>query len=626
MSEVRFSYTSEEIFIATALNLLMNDSLFTRQKAYKYLKFLPDDILEDLQLRELRSIILSVAGKGNGELSNPDELFKKIVSKIAGSKKLSSARFANLYALPSLAGIPIALPFLHELATELLSKWKERKRKYIQQVIASSKNLSDEQLQAFINELVEIENFSPFPDAQEELEEDKLLSMASKPEDFNIDFLYLYDDFLPQGMINLWVAPAAQGKSALALALSCYLLDQGKIDKVLYFDGDNPLAVLKKRKIDDILERYKDRLFYFQINTAKEFQELVKKTQYIKGKVLIVIDTLRAFVGAQDINKGEVAEKVMAFFRELTRSGKKTVIILHHVNKPPRDATVYTLMDRVKGATEFRDRADIAYFFTKKNQDEEAVYIALENIKPRIPVKQKINFKVDVENAKLEEVGEILTKEEQEFVSAVVNEINTFSKMKGRYPNKYQLENALRDRGFGRNQIRAWLDKFNNKFWRQTLDELYNQIIFKPILQNGEVAKWQTGELRNNTGSGKSTPNTPINNSSNNSNTKTANWQSRRSGELSNNEDLNIVDNVNNNEQYKTSGELRNDETSPVRHPENSKKSSKTPINTNFASSPPSLPDDFDIKDIPPEVLKVCGLDPEELTPEQIKTIKEWGG
>ena len=81
----------------------------------------------------------------------------------------------------------------------------------------------------------------------------------------------------------------------------------------------------------------------------------------------------------------------------------------HHVNKPPRDANAYALMDRIKGATEFRDRADIAYFFTKKNQDESAIYIALDNIKPRIPVKQKIYFKVDVENAKIDEEDEILT-------------------------------------------------------------------------------------------------------------------------------------------------------------------------------------------------------------------------
>jgi|GEM_PF-5359078 len=599
--EIRFSYTSEEIFIATALNLLLSDSLFARQKAYKYLKFLPEDILEDLQLRELRLILLNVAEKGNRELTDPDDLYKKIVSKVAESKKIDVARFANLYALPSLAGILISFSFLHELATELLLKWKERKRKYIQQVIASSKNLSDEQLQAFINELVEIENFSPFPDAQEELEEDKLLSMAARPEDFNIEVPYLYDDFLPHGMISLWVAPAAQGKSALALALSCWLLDQGKVDKVLYFDGDNPLAVLKKRKIDEILDRYKDRLFYFQVNTSKEFQSLVKKTQYVKGRVLIVIDTLRAFVGPQDINKGEVAERIMAFFRELTRSGERTVIILHHVNKPPRDANAYALMDRIKGATEFRDRADIAYFFTKRNQDDEAIYIALENVKPRIPVKQKIYFRVDVENARIEEVEEILTKEEQDFVSAVVNTIYEFSQMRGKYPNKYQLEETLREKGFGRNQIRVWLDKFNNKFWKQGFDSLYNQIIFKPLFQSGEVAKWQTGELRNNQHSEKMGKNSSQNISNFN---KEANWQSRQSGEL------------------------RNNETSPVRHPENFKKSPETPINSNFASSPPNLnspPDDWDVKDLPPEILKVCFYGQEDqLTPEQLKTIKEW--
>jgi hypothetical protein len=503
---IHHNRSATELLISIALNLLINNlsSPETRKKVIKYLKNLPEDFLDayETPIKTLTKILIETGNElcENFENISPNEIYKRIISKVANASvenKLKASYFANLLLLAQHDAL-ITFPTFQQLYMELIQEWKNRKINLIQQFL-SHERLTPDQLYTFLQELIEVQNFSPFPEDREKSEEEMLLSMACRPEDLDVEVSYLYDEFLPTGTINFWVAPPSQGKSALALALSCWLLDQGKVDKVLYFDGDNPLTVLKQRKLDAILSRYKNKLFYFLPNSATEFQQLVFKSSSVKGKVLIIIDTLRAFVGSQDINKGEIAEKIMTFFKDITRTGNKTVIVLHHVNKPPRDSTTYTLLDRIKGATEFRDRADVIFFFTKRNQDENALYVALENLKPRMPVKNKIYFKINIPEAKMEEIDEILTKEEQEFVSAVINCIYEYSRMRGKYPNKKQLEQYLRDKyNFGRNLIRNWLDRFTGKYWRQTYDSLYNQIIFKPVCKTGKNEnKRQTGEVGN---------------------------------------------------------------------------------------------------------------------------------
>ncbi len=638
----RYSYTTEELFVSIAINLLLDDSLITRHKTFKYLKNLPADFILDSQLKTILKVLIEACGKGNGELQSADALYQKIVSRIADiavdEKKINVSYFVNLYALAPIAGMLISIPLLHELAVELLNKWKKRKRAFYQKVLATSKNLTDEQLAKIIKELMEIENYSPFPDMQEDIEEDMFLSMADAPEDFDVEVEYLYENFLPKNTINLWVAPASQGKSALALFLACYLLDQNKVDKVIYLDGDNQRTVLAQRGLKEIRQKYKDRLFYYSKDMySKKMQEYLLKTEKVKGRVLIVIDTLRALVGPKNINKGEEAEKIMAIFRDIVNSGDKTIIVLHHVNKPPLNENGYTLADRIKGATEFRDRCDIAYFFTKKDQDENSIYITLENVKPRLPVRQKIHFKVDIKNKCIEELEEILTKEEKIFVSAVLKVIDEVSQMTMQYPNKYQIEQRLREHGFGRNQIRAWLDKFNGKFWRQNYDGLRNQIILRPIRKENNIPRrtgelrnnadfmgkgnginrWQTGELRNNADLEELTPEQEK---------AIREWGGReekniprRTGELRNNQSSPVVEGKNTPRQ---SGELRNNASSPVRHPKNLKKSSEMLMNSKFASSPPNTTkppeksskqlsekypeEEIDINSLPPEVLSVC--------------------
>jgi len=588
-------YSIEELFISVVLNLLINEngnkSLI--QNALRYLKNLPQDIFQDPELNELRFSILQTIE----ENKNKDLLYNKIRSKLVERKKINLERFTNLLLLPHFKNISLDPQFLNDLVEELLSNWKKRKLKHFQHLVATSKNLNFEKMQTILNEMIKVRDFSIFLNEQKKMEEE-LFHNAAEPSDFDIEIRYLYEEFLPRGTLNLWVAPPSHGKSALALILACWLLNHNKVSKVLYFDADNPIAVLKERKIGEILQRYKGRFLYFLIDNSKKFQDLVKKVKYVEDSILIIIDTLRAFAGFKDINKGEVAEEIMSFFKELCRSGEKTIIILHHVNKPPRDSKItYTLIDRVKGATEFVDRADLVYFLKKKKEDIEGIYLTLENIKARIPVRSKINFKVNIEEIKLEEMEEVLNEEEEIFVSNVLNTIDKYLQKEGKYPPKSYLEEALQKKGFKRNQIRKYLKRFDQKFWKQEKDCLFNRIVFKPLSSSKNiVANWQTGELKNDA-------------------------VLEKGGKSKNCEEL------------KNDGELRNSESSPSYHFEKtgklasflsspvcrSKKTGGSLINSEFASLPASS-----LKDIPEDLRSYLYDKDCPLTLEQLKAIKEW--
>lgn len=480
--------TQEEIFLSNALLLLITSehSYATKKRTYEILKNLPHDAIKESRLREVKNILIEACEKF---LHDENRLLEDIFSKAVEKQVADKIAFLMTVVSSPISHLTITL------ANEILANWKKEKKENLKYLLSTFQNLTYEDFEKIAKEIYEIENYSPFPDDQEAYEEEQLLSLASKSEDFSLEFAYLYDDFIPAGTINLWVAPPAQGKSALALAVALSLLDTGRVEKVIYLDGDNPITVLKNRQIDRIIQQYQNKLYYFMIHSSAEFKKIVSKLSAVKGRVLIVVDTLRAFVGPEDINKGEIAENVMTYFRSLTRDGSKTVILLHHVNKPPATQQEPELMFRVKGATEFLDRADIAFFFNKKRQTADEIGIELRNIKPRIPVKSQLAFRIFLPAFRLLEVETILAEEEEQFICDVLAFLDEYPKIHAKPANQHVLVNHLVEKGYGRNETRRLLDKFNSKFWIKTYDTLYNQICYKPKTENWK--NWQSGKLAN---------------------------------------------------------------------------------------------------------------------------------
>jgi len=454
----------EEKIVALSLQLLQ-DSRYLEciEEVIDILKFLTTkDFIMNTHCATIIQTILK-----NANIIHDRKIFlQKIRSELHGV--ISYDWFYSLFTIP----FPqISIDILKDLIQELIVRWKDRKKREIIQNLQRDTEKVEEYLKA-LQEVQEL-NF------ERDFAIKKLLSRACPPEAINVDFEFLYPDFLPKGTVNIWVAPPGQGKSALALLLGLYLLDIGTVDKVLYYDADNPLTVLKQRKVDQIIQRYQGKLFYFIEDNYLKFQNDVMAAKVIQENCLIIIDTLRAFAGPRDLNKGENAEDIMRKLKELTFTGTKTVIVLHHVNKPSNNPNVEKI-DRVKGATELRDRADIIYLIEKRQHKQGMLYIAAENLKPRIPVAERKYFKLDMENIKLREVPDILTEEEEAFIQAALEVMEAHYREKSSYPSKKFLEETLKDE-FGRNQTRAWLEKFEGRFWKKTYITYKHQFVYKPL-------------------------------------------------------------------------------------------------------------------------------------------------
>jgi len=492
--------TKHEQFLSFAFNILQSDEvpLYIKHKTIEILKNIPEDAFSFQQ-----KAILEILKKASEFALTDKEKFLDYALLEGPSEKyktgeLLPSTLTHTYYMES-------IPFFESfklLGIEILNDWKKKKKEFLFELIKSSrKELSYEDLSKIAEEIYRIENYQLIEENNIEEAQERFLSKAAKPSDFNYEFEWLYTKLIPKGTINLLVAPPSQGKSAFALALGIFLLETGRIEKLLYFDADNPVSVHTQRHIDRLVEKYQGKLFYFKgdiIETAQKFQQVFLESSIVKGKILVVIDTLRAFAGAVDINKGEVAENIMSLFKKYLFDGEKTLLIIHHVNKAlAQDGR--SLRDRVKGATEFLDRADIAYYLEKKDDSWNNITIALTNIKSRIPVKMRTGFIINFDTWSLQEEEEPLSAEEKEFVKTVQDIIYTFEQTRAKSPNKYQLINELVARGFGRNQSVRLLNKFEKKFWQVTYDSLYNQLVYKVCKSNGIHSEkgGEVGELGN---------------------------------------------------------------------------------------------------------------------------------
>lgn len=490
--------TKHEQFLSFAFQILQSDevSIYTKISTTKILKNIPDDAFEDTQQRAILDILRTASEYA---LTDRERFLDYAVVHGPMEKYdqglLKPHIIAHIYYMES-------VPFYElfkRIGLEIVEDWKKKKKQALMDILRDNKKeIGYNELLWLSQEVAKIDQFNLIEENTVELAQERFLAKAAKPEDFAYEFEWLYPDFIAKGTINLFVAPPSQGKSALALALGLYLLEKGAIEKLLYFDADNPVSVHAQRRIHELVQKYQDKLFYFkgrEVETAQKFQKLFLESSVVQGKVLVIIDTLRAFVGPLDINKGEVAENIMSLFRRYVADGEKTIIILHHVNKAlAQDER--NLRDRVKGATEFLDRADVAYYIEKKDDNKDEITISLTNIKPRIPTKFKLGFKINFVNWSLVEEAEPLSSEEKQFIQAVHETIKHFEQMRGRSPNKYQLINELTAKGFGRNQSVRLLEKFERKFWYVSYDSLFNQLVYK--VKNGTTGEvGEVGELGN---------------------------------------------------------------------------------------------------------------------------------
>lgn len=152
---------------------------------------------------------------------------------------------------------------------------------------------------------------------------------------------WLIDYALIKNNISTIVGAPNVGKSAFSFACTNKLFETERINKLLYFDADNPISYVKDRILNLINKYGEDRIKYYNgLNSSpKEMNEILSMLSSIKGggeKVLIVIDSLKFFINGS-MNEDKIVSPFFDTLKSIRDRFKATIIVLHHTRKSKDD-------------------------------------------------------------------------------------------------------------------------------------------------------------------------------------------------------------------------------------------------------------------------------------------------
>lgn len=218
-------------------------------------------------------------------------------------------------------------------------------------------------------------------------------------DDLSMEFEYLILNFMVLQSIMMIFAKGGAGKSLFTLALVLYLLRKGRILRCIYMDMDNSTMALKNRNLDEIIAEYPNLQYIHRSKADKPAKDLItmladdaKGREGVFDGLLIVVDSVRDFLGGKDMNNDKDVAPLMEQFK-IIRDAGATIIFLHHSTKE-RDRNQY------KGSSSFIDSIDVAYGLKKTEPVQGTVSFALTIEKDRIPV-ENTGFELNLESFKL---------------------------------------------------------------------------------------------------------------------------------------------------------------------------------------------------------------------------------
>jgi len=247
---------------------------------------------------------------------------------------------------------------------------------------------------------------------------EKLKEFALNVEDLYEEVEYLIENFLIKQSLTMLFARAGEGKSYFVLCLCVFLLTIAKVKKVIYMDFDNSTASLKSRKLDGIIRKFGENFLYIHRkkvdNQSKLLDELVSGVYGSDfSDCIIVIDSIRDFLGGKDMNLDKDIIPLMDKLKALREMGA-TVIFLHHATKNTEKLTA-------KGSTSFNDSVDCAFALNLVNKFTNSLKVALTVVKDRLPVENKA-FEIDTSTNTLvvtDYAVATMSNEDMEFIENV---------------------------------------------------------------------------------------------------------------------------------------------------------------------------------------------------------------
>jgi hypothetical protein len=200
---------------------------------------------------------------------------------------------------------------------------------------------------------------------------------------------WLVDGLIPRGSVNLISAESGTGKTWLAYAIAGAVANGTPFigravhrTRVLYLDGENPLAVVKRNLADLGIAETPDLQVWAGWNVetppGPDDPRIISFAR--ESKPLLIWDSLVEFAGCDEQSANEV-RAFMRKFRHLTNQGA-TVIVLHHTGKSSGSK-------QYRGSSDIKASVDMAYVVTGTTRYGKLYRLTMDPFKSRIAPGQK---------------------------------------------------------------------------------------------------------------------------------------------------------------------------------------------------------------------------------------------
>ncbi len=259
-----------------------------------------------------------------------------------------------------------------------------------------------------------------------------------KTSEINENPRYIYPELLEAGKIIMFFGDSGIGKTLMTTSFANYGLENKTISSAIFFDFDNGLISLKKRKYDQLADKWGEGKFDYllgheilqEMDPIEALKELAFDGKRNKDK-MIVIDSGSHFVYNGSKNEREKLKEFFDVIRIL-REQKSTQIIIHHSHRV-RDGQIADY----HGTFEWKRDLDYQLLITKNEQSHTWLFHVKKDRDNLIKSKafeyneETISLiEVDFEESNLSQQEYIFIKEIQEILKDLGGKINQSDLMK----------------------------------------------------------------------------------------------------------------------------------------------------------------------------------------------------
>ena len=300
---------------------------------------------------------------------------------------------------------------------------------------------------------------------------------------------FIYPNFIEASKITMFFGESGIGKTLQITAFVNYGLQNKTVKSGIFLDFDNGLISLKKRKYDQLSEKWgEDKFDYLlgseilqEMEPIDALKELLLDAHNNKGK-MIIIDSGSHFVYDGTKNERQKLKEFIDIVKILKNQGA-TPIIIHHTHRV-RDGQIADY----HGSFQWKRDLDYQFLITK-NEDTNTWLFHVK--KDRDNLIQSKAFKYDEDNVLPMEVSfeeSNMTRKESIFVQEIQEILKDFGEKVNQSELLKESKSFRQSLGLGDKRSIKWLQSFGEK----------GMLSYEKVAsQNNSILYWFNDKVRN---------------------------------------------------------------------------------------------------------------------------------